>query len=82
MADKVQTTHAVAMVAEFSDGDTRTITQDNPISNTASLVSAINAFGSYVKTNSILVGDKAGGSFMGIKEAKVRTTTSTKFDLS
>ncbi|MBR4152180.1 MAG: hypothetical protein IKT98_04410 [Selenomonadaceae bacterium] len=82
MADKVSTSYTVSMVAEFSDGDTRTITQDKPVENTASLVSAINAFSAYVKTNNILVGDKAGGAFMGVKEAKIRTTTSTKFDLS
>lgn len=81
MADKQSSTYTVAMVAEFSDGDTRTLTQNDPLPDNASLVAAINAFASYVRTNNILVGDKAGGTFTRIKEAKKRTVTSVKYDI-
>ena len=81
MADKQSSTYTVAMVAEFSDGDTRTLTQNDPLPDNASLVAAINAFASYARTNNILVGDKAGGTFTRIKEAKKRTVTSVKYDI-
>lgn len=81
MADKVSTTKTVSMVAEFTDGDTRTITQNNPLTDQASLVSAINAFNTYVATNQILIGDKAAGAYVRIKEAKIVNKTTTKFDI-
>ena len=81
MADKTSTTYSVSMVVEFTDGDTRTLTQDEPIENTASLIAAINAFNEYAATNNVLIGDKAGGAYSRIKEAKKVTKTQTKFDI-
>lgn len=81
MADTVTTTKTVSMVAEFSDGDTRTLTQNSPLTDTSDLVDAINAFGNYVKTNEVIIGDKAGGTFQRIKEAKVVNRTINKLDI-
>ena len=81
MADTQTVSKVVSMVAEFTDGDTRTITQNNPSTNQQELIAAINNFNSYVAANQILIGDKAGGAYMRIKEAKVRNTTQVKFDL-
>lgn len=81
MADKVSSTSTVSMVAEFSDGDTRTLTQNDPLTNQASLVAAINDFNTYCAANQIIIGDKASGSYVRIKEAKIINKTTTKYDL-
>jgi len=81
MADTVSSSQTVSMTIEFSDGDTRTLTQNDPLANAESLVAAINDFDNYCKANSILVGDAASGSYMRMKEAKVVNRTTTKFDL-
>ena len=82
MADIVKTIRTASMVAEFSDGDTRTLTQNDPLTTNESLVAAINDFATYCKANNIIIGDKASGSFSRIREAKVTKTTTTNFDLT
>lgn len=81
MADSISSSKTVSMTIEFSDGDTRTLTQNNPLTNADSLVAAINDFDAYCKANSILVGDSASGSYMRMKEAKIINRTTTNFDL-
>lgn len=81
MADKITSSSTVSMVAEFSDGDTRTLTQNDPLANNASLVAAINDFSTYCATNNIIIGDKASGSYSRIREAKIINKTVTQFDL-
>ena len=81
MADTTSSSKTVSMTVEFSDGDTRTLTQNDPISNTASLVDAINDFDAYCKANNILVGDAADGSYIRMKEAKIIERSVTTFDL-
>lgn len=82
MADTVKTSKTVSMIAEFSDGDTRTLTQSDPLTNQSSLITAINDFDTYCRTNQIIIGDKASGSYTGIREAKVINKTTTNFDLT
>ena len=81
MADVLTETKTVAIVTEYTDGDTRTLSQSNPLTDQTQLVNAINAFGTYVKNNNILIGDKAGGSFARIREAKIVDKSQIKYDI-
>ena len=62
----------LALVAEFADEDTRTITLDNPKADitTADLTAAENAM-------SILIGDKQSSRFSRLKSATRKNTTTT-----
>ena len=80
MADKITTTSTLQMVAEFADGDDRTINLDNP--NTAiNLAQGVVNLGNYAKTNQVIIGDKADAAFKEFKSAKVIDKTIVKFDL-
>ena len=81
MADKISSTKTVSMDVEFTDGDTRTITQNNPIQDQASLVAAINDFANYAKTNQLLIGDKTGAEMSYLRSAKVVEKNVIKYDL-
>ena len=85
MPDVVKTKNVLSLVAEFSDGDDRTLNLDNPTTIIsaagASAATAINAVGTYVKNNSILLGDKDGAAFTRFKSAKVTTGTTTYLDI-
>ena len=81
MADKTTTTTTLDIVAGFEDGDDRTINVPNP--NTAiNLGNAVHDLGAFVKTNQIILGDKAGSAFTEFKTAKLVTKTKTVLDLS
>lgn len=83
MADKTTVIKTLSMVAEFADGDDRTITVDNPDnSNAASLTAAVDSLGAYCQTNQIFLGDKTGANFTKFRSAKVVTKTKTVLDLS
>lgn len=62
----------LALVAEFADEDTRTITLDNPKADitTADLTSVQSAM-------SILIGDKQSSAFSRLKSATRKNTTTT-----
>lgn len=75
MADKVTTKNTLSLEMEFSDGDTRTITIDNPKTNIAA--SAINS----IAAQGVVIGDKAGSNFSRFKTAKVTRGTTTYLDL-
>ena len=62
----------LALVAEFADEDTRTITLDNPKANitTADLTTVQSAM-------SILIGDKQSSAFSRLKSATRKNTTTT-----
>lgn len=80
MADITKTKGTLQLVAEFTDGDDRTITVDNP---KATLTAAeINAVSAYAKTNNILIGDKAGADFSRFKSAKKIAQTTKYLDLA
>lgn len=81
MADKVTTTTTLNVVAGFADDDDRTIViTENP--NTAiNLGNAVHELGEFIKTNQVILGDKAGAEFTGFKTAKLVTKTKTVLDL-
>jgi len=78
MADVSKTTSVLTLVAEFTDGDDRTINLDNP--KTGLTASVINACASYAP--GVLVGDKYGSEFYRFKSAKVINRTTTYLDLA
>ena len=78
MADKTRTSYQLKLLAGFTDGDTRTITIDNPRGNlTKSDINAINTLAA-----NVLIGDKYGSQFGAFKEAGIYNTTTTELDLS
>ena len=80
MADVIKTRGVLQLVAEFTDGDDRTITLDDPsISLTAS---AINNVAAFAKTNNLILGDKAAAGFTRFKSAKKVATTTRYLDLT
>ena len=86
MADVVVTKSVLQNVVGFVDGDTRTITIDNPAASIASgdatAKAAVQAWFDYAKTNNILIGDKAGAALEELQSSKVIDSTSTMLDLS
>lgn len=79
MADKVTTSSELKLVAKFNDNDTRTITIDSPKD---SLTAAdINAVGTTIKNNNVILGDKGASAFNSFIEAKKVSLTRTTLDL-
>ena len=77
MADTSKTTTTLNLEAEFVDGDTRSITLDNPKSDlTEQQIDALNPI--MVKC---LEGDKNGALFLRWKTAKIVQKTTTQFDM-
>lgn len=80
MADKQTTTSTLSIVANFADGDDRTINLENP--NTAiNLAAQVVSLGSYLQNSQVIAGDKTGANFTEFKTAKIVNKTVTKFDL-
>lgn len=78
MADIVSTKKTLQLVAEFIDGDTRTITLENP---KASLTAAdIDATTSLMLQG--LIGDKTGAHFYRWKTAAVIDKNTIELDIS
>ena len=86
MADIIKTKSTLSLEQEFTDGDTRTITLDNPCDSIqaadSAAVTAINEVGTYMKTNKLTVGDKVGADFLRFKSAKVNNHTTVYLDLT
>ena len=78
--DVTKTKGTLQLVAEFTDGDDRTITIDNPKASVSA--ADINAVSAYAKTNNIIIGDKAGADFTRFKTAKKIAQTTKYLDLS
>lgn len=79
MADKITVTKELKVVAKFVDGDTRTLTLDNPKDNLPA--AQINAVGAIAKTSNILIGDKGGADFLEFDTAKVVAKEKIDLDL-
>lgn len=78
MADIIQEKSYLSLVAEFTDGDDRTINIDNPLNGlTASYINACNS-----SASGILVGDKEGADFLRFKSAKKISATTVYLDLT
>ena len=80
MADITKTKGTLQLVAEFTDGDDRTITVDNPKATLTA--GASNAVASSAKNNNIPPGDKAAADFSRFKSAKKIAQTTKYLDLS
>lgn len=78
MADVTKTTSTLALVAEFKDGDDRTITLDNPVGGLSA--TDINALNSLAEP--VLVGDKDKAEFLRFKSAKKKVSTVTWLDVT
>ena len=80
MADKIINTNTLSILAEFVDGDNRTINLENP--NTAiNLAAQVVNLDNYLQTSQVIAGDKTGANFSGFKTAKLINKQVTKFDL-
>lgn len=78
MADVTKTSKILSLVAEFTDGDDRTLNLDNPVDGlTATRINALNTYAS-----GVLIGDKEQAAFQRFKSAKVKTTSVTYLDLT
>ena len=81
MADTITSSTSVVMEIEFTDGDTRTITQNDPLLDQSSLVAAINDFGDYARTNNLIIGDKTGAAFSYMRSAKIKQVSEANLDI-
>lgn len=80
MADKTTTTYTLQVLAEFADGDTRTLNVDSP--NSADSIGAqLYELQSFLQNNSVLIGDKAGAAFTQFRYANKVTKNQTELDL-
>lgn len=77
MADIVSSSSNLSIVAEFTDGDDRTITMPNPKAGLSwADIEVLNH-----SASSVLIGDRAQANFYRIKDAKIRETTTIHYDL-
>lgn len=81
MADKTVTDYTLKMVAKFADGDTRTLTVDDPTS-ADSIGAQIYELQTFLQNNSVIIGDKAGASFTAFDYANKVQKTQSILDLS
>ncbi|MBQ4494214.1 MAG: hypothetical protein II968_00445 [Selenomonadaceae bacterium] len=84
MADIIKTRNTIQVVAEFSDGDDRTITFDNPKAalTEAQLAAQINEASAYAKAHQVILGDKIGAEFTRFKTARKVSGTTKYLDLT
>ena len=70
----IKSTSTLVLTAEFTDEDTRTISQDNPKSDiTAADIASIQSAAA-----GVLIGDKQGAPFARLKTPVRRDTTTTE----
>ena len=79
MADIIKTASLLNIECVFLDGDTRTITLKNPLSNISA--SEIETLENFMETNQIIIGDRDSSDFRKIKKAVKRETTTRYLDL-
>lgn len=80
MADTVKTYSILKIKLGFNDGDTRTISLDNPRGNlTAANIYELSQF---IKTNNLLLGDKTGADSSGILTADIVETARVNIDIT
>lgn len=79
MADKITITKYGQLNFGFADGDTRIAKVPNPASDTTE--AQIATLSATLKTNALLVGDKAGAEFSEILTYDNYNVKKTEFDL-
>ena len=80
MADTIKSSAELKLVANFYDGDTRTLTFVNPLADLAA--SDVKTAEATTKTTQAIIGDKTGAAFVGFGSAKTVTKTQTDLDLT
>lgn len=80
MADVIKTRGTLQMVAEFTDGDDRTLSLDNPRADISA--TEINTLSKLIKDNQLILGDKTGADFTRIKTAQKVNQTTRYLDLT
>ena len=80
MADTVKSSSELKLVYDFYDGDTRTMTLENPKSNLTS--ASIKAVATLAAATHPIIGDKGGAAVVGISNAKTISKTTTYLDLT
>lgn len=84
MADVTKVRNTIQVVAEFSDGDDRTLSFDNPKATltTDQLAAQINEASAYAKTHQVILGDKEQAEFVRFKTARKVANTTKYLDLT
>lgn len=81
MADVVKNKKTLTLVNKFIDGDSRTITLDDP-DTTLNLGAKLASISSYMRENNLIVGDKEGAPFVRIDSATIQQQKITHLDLN
>lgn len=81
MADTVKGTSSMQLEFAFVDGDTRTVSIDDP-KTSLNLGACAASIGAYVKEHNLLLGDKNAADSKGLKSARLVNQTTTKLDIS
>ena len=79
MADTIKSASELKILSKYVDGDTRTLTLDDPKDNLTA--EQINAVGSVVRANNFILGDKGGADFLEFDTARVVEKKITQLDL-
>ena len=80
MADKTKVSSDIKFVANFNDGDTRTISMPSPKS-VEQLPSLLGGLESFLISSQAIVGDKNRGTFTHLSEARVVQVTEITLDI-
>lgn len=80
MADKTTTSYVLIVNTKFADGDTRTLSIENP-NTSINLGNALYTLGAYCQEHNLLIGDQNGAAFSEFSYAKIRTKNETDLDL-
>lgn len=79
MADTITTSQYANFELYFVDGDTRTLTVNNTGSGLSA--AAIGDLNTFIQTNNLLIGDRAGATFGKISKVTRVDQTTTKVEL-
>jgi len=80
MADTIKSSNELKMEFGFYDGDTRTVTLENP--KPSLTANDIKAVATLAKNTQPIIGDKGGARVVGINSAKVFEKTDYNLDLN
>lgn len=80
MADTIKSASELLIECAFRDGDTRTITLNNPRNDLSD--SDIENLEEFISGNLVIIGDREGAEFWKVKRAFIRNTTTTYLDLN
>ena len=80
MADTVTSSRELKLGMKFYDGDTRTLTDDNPRGGLSA--TDIHDLEAFMISKNILLGDKGGAQFVGFDSAKIYEKTKIQVDLA